>query len=128
DIKILSESGPMVDDNADPVSEVDRKLEKDAVESINKFKPQLLFVAMKNPKQEIWIYKSLSMLNVGGAMTVGGTFRYISGKSLLPPKWMENYGLEWVYRLITEPYRIKRIFNAFPIFHMKVFWLKISTR
>jgi N-acetylglucosaminyldiphosphoundecaprenol N-acetyl-beta-D-mannosaminyltransferase len=59
-------------------------------------------------------------------MAVGGTFRYIAGMSKLPPKWMENFGLEWVWRLITEPKRFSRIFNAFPIFPLRIFWFKIT--
>lgn len=123
-IKIESFAGPIVDINAVPVSEVNKRLERDAVDRINKFSPQILFVAMKNPKQEIWIHKNLSKLKVGGAMTVGGTFRYIAGVSKLPPSWMEKLGLEWVWRLITEPYRFKRVLNAFPIFPLKIFWYR----
>lgn len=127
-VKIEAFAGPMVNDNAEPRTEADRKLEKEAKERINKFSPQILFVAMKNPKQEIWIYKNLENLNVRGAMAVGGTFRYIAGMSKLPPKWMEIAGLEWVWRLVTEPKRFRRIFNAFPIFPLRVFWFKVTGR
>ena len=107
-------------------SEITPNLSKDIVDRINKFSPDLLFAAFGNPKQEIFVHKNFKKLNVGGMMAVGGTFRYISGQSPLPPKWMEELGLEWVYRLITEPYRIKRIWNAFPIFPLRVFWFKIT--
>ena len=127
-VKIKTFAGPILNEKAIPVTEVNRKLEKDAVDLINKFRPDLLFVAMKNPKQEIWIHKNLSKLNVGGAMAVGGTFRYIAGLSKLPPRWMEKAGLEWVWRLLTEPKRFRRIFNAFPIFPLRVFWFKIVGR
>lgn len=117
-----------LDQSANPVTKVDIKLQKDVIDKINKFAPDLLFVAFGNPKQEIWIHKNLSKLNVGGAMAVGGTFRYVAGLAPLPPKWMEKAGLEWVYRLFTESYRIKRIFNAFPIFPLKVFWSKLTSK
>jgi N-acetylglucosaminyldiphosphoundecaprenol N-acetyl-beta-D-mannosaminyltransferase len=58
-------------------------------------------------------------------MVVGGVFSYISGKSKLPSKWMEKVGLEWIWRLITEPKRIKRIFNAIIIFPLLVFKKKL---
>jgi len=125
-VRIESFPGPIVDENAEPATEVDRRLEKDAIDKINKFDPHLLFVAMKNPKQEIWIHRNLKGLNVGGAMAVGGTFRYIAGLSKLPPKWMENMGLEWVWRLFNEPYRVGRILNAVIVFPWKVFLFKIS--
>lgn len=124
-VKIEYFQGPIVDTNAQPVSEVDIKLQEDVVDRINKFTPDFLFVAMKNPKQEIWIHENINKLNVGCAMTVGGTFRYISGMSKLPPKWMESLGLEWVWRLLTEPFRLGRILNAFPIFPIKVWMYKL---
>jgi len=125
-VNFESFAGPILNRSAIAVSEVNKRLEKDAVDRINKFKPQMLFVAMVNPKQEIWIHNHLTKLNIGGAMAVGGTFRFISGLSKLPPKWMGNLGLEWVWRLITEPYRFRRIFNAFPLFPLKLFWYKIT--
>lgn len=125
-LKVAYVRGPILDENVNPVTDLDRKLGKDAIDKIDKFAPDLLFVAMTNPKQEIWIYRNLSKLNVGGAMAVGGTFRYIAGLSQLPPKWMERFGLEWVWRLLTEPQRIRRVLNAFPLFPLKVFWYKIS--
>lgn len=115
-LKIETFTGPKLDES----------FQKEAVARINRFEPQLLFVALGHPKQEIWIYKNLKSLNVGGAMAVGGTFRYIAGMSHLPPKWMANSGLEWLYRFITEPWRIKRIFNAFPIFPLRIFWFKVT--
>lgn len=113
-----------LDQNATPVTEVDIKLQKDAIDKINKFAPDLLFVAFGNPKQEIWVHENYQKLNIGGAMAVGGAFRYAAGLSTLPPKWMAGIGLEWLYRLITEPYRIGRIWNAVIVFPLKVFLSK----
>jgi N-acetylglucosaminyldiphosphoundecaprenol N-acetyl-beta-D-mannosaminyltransferase len=119
-IKILADSGPRLDKNAEPVTDFDKKSQKDAFDKINKFIPDLLFVAFGNPKQEIWIHKNIGKLRVGGAMCVGGTFRYVAGLSKLPPKWMEKLGLEWLWRVITEPKRIGRIWNAVIVFPWKV--------
>ena len=125
-VSFLSNSGPKLDNQANPVSEVDRKITTDVVSEINQFKPHLLFVAFGAPKQEKWIYKNLPKLNVNLAMGVGGTFDYITGKRKLPPKWMEKHGLEWVWRLITQPKRIKRVINAALIFPLKIFLYKIK--
>ena len=114
--------GPRLNQDSEPSTDGDRKLEKEAIDKINAFRPHLLFVAFGNPKQEIWIHKNLSKLNVGGAMAVGGTFRYISGLSPLPPLWMEKLGLEWLFRLFTEPFRLVRVWNAVIVFPLKV-WL-----
>ncbi|MCX6704723.1 MAG: WecB/TagA/CpsF family glycosyltransferase [Candidatus Woesebacteria bacterium] len=119
-LTICSDKGPRLNNNAEPATEVDRKLQFDTITKINKFKPQLLFVAFGNPKQEIWVHENYSKLNIGGAMAVGGAFRYIAGLSALPPKWMASAGLEWLWRLIVEPSRIGRIFNAVVVFPLRV--------
>lgn len=126
-LNIKSFGGPILDKGANPASKVDRKLEIDAVDMINKYTPNLLFVAFENPKQEIWAKENIRKLNVNLIMSVGGTYRYISGMSSLPPHWMEEFGLEWLWRLITEPSRLKRILNAFPVFPWKVFLTKVNS-
>lgn len=127
-IKFASADGPRINKNASPVTEIDILIQKSNIEKINKFNPQLLFLALGPTKQEKWIIKNLPKLNVGGAMTVGGTFNYISGKSKLPSSWSENLGLEWVWRLINEPWRFFRILNAFPLFPLKIFWIKVTQK
>lgn len=125
-LQIQYSSGPKFYKNGDAVTEVDKRNEKDVIDKINKFTPKLLFVAFGNPKQEIWIYKNFEKLDIGGAMAVGGTLRYVSGLSKLPPKWIENAGLEWLWRLITEPSRFTRIVNATIVFPWRVFLDKLK--
>jgi N-acetylglucosaminyldiphosphoundecaprenol N-acetyl-beta-D-mannosaminyltransferase len=125
-IKIKTFKGPVLDNNAETVTEINRKTSIDTFKMINRYKPHILFVAFGNPKQEIWIYKNLKRLSVGGVMSVGGTLRYVAGFSELPPKWVEDLGLEWLHRLILEPQRIGRIINAVIIFPLKVFSYKIK--
>jgi N-acetylglucosaminyldiphosphoundecaprenol N-acetyl-beta-D-mannosaminyltransferase len=124
-LQIRYDKGPKLDQNGEPVTEIDKKLEKDAIDKINKFAPQLLFVAFGNPKQEIWVYEHYSNLNIGGAMAVGGVFRYVAGQVRLPPKWMAGLGLEWLWRGLTEPKRIGRILNATIVFPVKLFLYSI---
>ncbi len=68
----------------------------------------LLFVAFGPPKQEKWIAKNLEDLDVKVAMGVGGAFDYISGKVPRAPRWIRSLGFEWLFRLIIQPWRIKR--------------------
>lgn len=123
--KIQTLKGPFLDESGNPATKVDIKLQKDAIDIINKFAPQILFVAFNNPKQEIWVHKNFKKLNTRILMAVGGTFRYISGLSKLPPVWVNSFGFEWAWRLATEPYRIRRIINATIVFPYKVFLFKI---
>lgn len=119
-IKFAFMSGPNLDFEANPRSEKEKEVEMEAINKINEFKPQILFVGFGAPEQEKWLSKWLSKLDVGGAMVVGGTFRYFSGQAKLPPTWMEDIGLEWFWRLLTEPWRIRRIFKAVVLFPLKV--------
>ena len=78
------------------------------VERINAAKPDILFVALGNPKQELWMGRNASKLDVGAMVGIGGTFNFIAGKVKRAPKWMQKSGLEWVYRIIQEPGRLWR--------------------
>lgn len=101
-------------------------LSKSMVDKINKFRPDILFIAFSHPEQEIVIEEYLKRLNIKGVMTVGGTFNYIAGNSKLPPQWISSWG-EWLWRLITEPKRIKRIFNATILFPIEVLKEKLRS-
>lgn len=68
----------------------------------------ILFVAFGSPKQEIWIHENLSKLPVKVAIGVGGAFDFISGKAKRAPIWIRKAGLEWLFRLIAQPWRVKR--------------------
>ena len=68
----------------------------------------ILFVAFGAPKQERWIYENLDKLPVKVAIGVGGSFDYISGRVQRAPLLVRNLGLEWFFRLIMQPWRIKR--------------------
>ena len=68
----------------------------------------ILFVAFGSPKQELWIAENLSKLPVKVVIGVGGSFDFISGRVKRAPAWIRKAGFEWLYRLINEPWRIKR--------------------
>lgn len=75
--------------------------------------PDILFVAFGHPKQEQWIVRHLaSMPSVKLAIGVGGTFEYWAGDVKRAPKIMQKIGLEWLWRLIQQPSRFGRIWNA----------------
>lgn len=83
------------------------------IKQINESEAELLFVAYGAPAQEIWISRHLKKLkNIKLAIGVGGAFDFISGAKKRAPKWMQKLGIEWLYRIIQEPKRFGRIFNA----------------
>lgn len=68
----------------------------------------ILFVAFGSPKQEIWIAENLSRLPVKVAIGVGGAFDFVSRKVRRAPVLVRKIGLEWLFRLIIQPWRIER--------------------
>jgi N-acetylglucosaminyldiphosphoundecaprenol N-acetyl-beta-D-mannosaminyltransferase len=91
------------------------------VEKINKFKPDILFVAYNPVKQEKWIAKNKKSLKVGVAIGIGGTLNEFVGDLKPTPLWMQQAGLKWLWRLILEPFRWKRMINAVIVFPWMVF-------
>jgi len=79
----------------------------------------ILFVAFGAPKQEEWIDANLSSIDVSVAMGVGGAFDYISGRIPRAPRAVRSIGMEWLFRLIVQPWRIRRQL-ALPVFLVKV--------
>ena len=127
-VKVEAMEGPWLDDKANPKTEEEKAKEANCIARINEFKPQILFVGFNAPKQEKWVYKWYKRLDIGSAMVVGGTFDYFAGKATLPPKWMEQAWLEWLWRLIRQPWRIGRIINAVIVFPIKVCLSKLGQR
>lgn len=83
----------------------------------------LLFVAFGHGKQEKWIVNNLDRLPVKIAMGVGGAFDYISGSVPRAPIWVRQLGLEWLFRLIVQPWRIKR-----QLVLLKYIWLLTTAK
>lgn len=81
----------------------------------------LLFVALGHNKQEKWIVSNIKTSPVHVAMGVGGAFDYLSGNTPRAPKWVRDLGLEWLFRLILQPWRIKRQLTLF-----KYLWLLVQ--
>lgn len=79
------------------------------VERINAANADLLFVAYGAPEQDKWIARNLPRLEVAMAMGVGGAFDFIAGIVPRAPLWMRRAGLEWLFRLMRQPWRIKRM-------------------
>ena len=85
--------------------------EADVIHKIREASPDMLFVALGSPKQEIWINKYINEMEVPVCLGVGGSFDVITGKVRRAPEWMRRLGLEWNYRLFKEPKRIRRMMS-----------------
>lgn len=95
------------------------KDESEIISKLEKASPDILFIALGSPKQEYFIRKYKHVLNIPVMMGVGGSFDVTCGNIKRAPLWMRNCGLEWLYRLMKEPRRIKRQM-ALPMFLIDV--------
>lgn len=91
----------------------------DIIEDIKMCNPWAIFVAMGSPRQEIFIEKVMDTVDTHIFMGVGGVFDIFAGELKRAPKWMISLGLEWLYRVAKEPFRIKRLI-AIPKFLLLV--------
>lgn len=80
----------------------------DICAGINAVKPDLLLVAMGNPRQEFFITRNRSRLDVPVAIGVGALFDFMSGAVVRAPGIVQKLGLEWLFRLLQEPRRLFR--------------------
>lgn len=78
------------------------------VERINEVKPDIMLIGMPSPQKELFFEKYGYELTAKYILGVGGYFDIVSGYTKRAPKWMQNCGLEWLYRLIQEPRRMWR--------------------
>ena len=101
------------------------KLDEDQPEiisRINAVKPDVLFVALGNPKQELWMGRNAEKLDVGVMIGIGGTFNFIAGRVKRAPRWVQRCGLEWIYRIIQEP---RRLWRRYAYGLVKYSWLSL---
>lgn len=95
--------------------------ENDAIIArINDSGARLLYVAYGAPRQDKWIARNQDRLtDVRLAMGVGGALDFITGRSIRAPHWVQRIGLEWLHRLVKEPWRWRRML-ALPRFALRV--------
>lgn len=91
----------------------------DLIDDIKAKKPYALFIAMGSPRQDVFIIKNMKELPCKIFMGVGGSFDVFAGKVKRAPNWMIKLGLEWLYRIAKEPFRIKRL-GSIPKFLLEV--------
>lgn len=78
-------------------------------------RPDVLFVAFGHPKQDFWIARHRHELPCTLAIGVGGAFDFVAGVTVRAPVWMQRLGLEWLHRLLRQPWRWRRMIKL-PLF------------
>lgn len=93
--------------------------DEEALRRIHEQGTRVLLVAYGAPAQEMWIDRLRNRLGVSVAIGVGGAFDYLTGRVPRAPEWMRGAGLEWLHRLVRQPWRIRRM-AVLPIYALKV--------
>ncbi|EHL05126.1 glycosyltransferase, WecB/TagA/CpsF family [Desulfitobacterium hafniense DP7] len=83
-----------------------REEEPALLEQIREFKPDLLLIGLGAPRQEFWMFSHLDLNTV--SIGVGGSFDALAGINKRAPQWIRHIRLEWLYRLLKQPSRLKR--------------------
>ena len=97
-----------------------RKMDENEVESmvkmVNESQADIVWVGLGSAKQEFWMAKYRGRLQALVLIGVGAAFDFLAGAKPQAPKWMQRIGLEWLFRLATEPRRLWRRYAKYPYF------------
>jgi N-acetylglucosaminyldiphosphoundecaprenol N-acetyl-beta-D-mannosaminyltransferase len=88
-----------------PTSEAE---DRAIIDAVNAAKPDIVWVGLGSPKQDVWAASHAMRLDCGLVLPVGAAFDFHSGRVRRAPRWMRRIGLEWLFRLAMEPRRLFR--------------------
>ena len=100
------------------------KEDEEIVRRINESQPDFLWVGIGAPKQEMWMRNHRKSIENTCMLGVGAAFDFLAGTLAKAPKWMEEAGLEWLFRLLKEP---KRLWKRYIVGGIKYCWWSITS-
>lgn len=89
-----------------PFRELSPAEDAEIIDEINRVNPDVLWVGLGSPKQDLWMAEHQEKLHVPVMLGVGAAFDFLSGTKKQAPCWMQKVGLEWFFRLCCEPRRL----------------------
>jgi N-acetylglucosaminyldiphosphoundecaprenol N-acetyl-beta-D-mannosaminyltransferase len=92
-----------IDTPSRPIAEAENEK---IIQKINKTRPDMLFVGLGCPLQELWMAENVHKIKQGVLIGVGAAFNFITGDVKQAPRWMQRAGLEWLFRISQEPVRL----------------------
>ncbi len=100
-----------------PFRPLSKEEDDQVVHRINAANPDIVWVGLSTPKQELWMASHVGRLTAPVLIGVGAAFDFHAGRKKQAPRWMQKNGLEWLFRLVTEPRRLwKRYLVNNPLF------------
>lgn len=111
----------IVGNHTPPFRPLSQSEEKDLISEVRKAKPDIVWVGLSTPKQDHFMAEHIHKLDTTLMFGVGAAFDFHAGLVPQAPSWMQACGLEWLFRLLTEPRRLwRRYFYSNPIFVFRV--------
>ena len=110
-LEIVTESGYFCIENEN----------QQVIDNIKLYQPNILMVGMGMPRQEKWIFDNINDIEANIILPCGACFNYVANEIPTPPRWMGQVGLEWLYRLATDPKRLWKRYLVEPWFLGKLF-------
>jgi len=102
---------------APPFREMTKEEDEKVTELINDSKPDVIWVGLGCPKQQLWMHSHKDAFQAPVMIGVGAAFDFLAGVKPQAPPWIRNNGFEWLFRLVTEPKRLwRRYLIAYPVF------------
>jgi N-acetylglucosaminyldiphosphoundecaprenol N-acetyl-beta-D-mannosaminyltransferase len=86
------------------------------IEEIRSKDADIVWVGLSTPRQDRWMAEHVGRVGAPVLIGVGAAFDFVSGEKRQAPRWMQRAGLEWFFRLTTEPRRLWRRYTAYPLF------------
>ena len=96
------------------------------IERINHARPDIVWVGLGTPLQDHWMDANYSLLDVPLLVGVGAAFDFLAGAKHQAPRWVQRLGLEWFFRLATEPRRLWPRYSRYPRFVLLVLAERLS--
>lgn len=88
---------------------------EEVLDWVARYEPQLLYVGMGMPRQELWIMNNLPRISAGVIIPSGGFMDFVTGALPTPPRWLSRLGFEWLARLMAEPRRLAKRYLIEPV-------------
>ncbi len=110
----------IVGTHSPPFRDLTEEEDRFIINLINLATPDIVWVGLSTPKQERWMAAHLGRIEAPVMIGVGAAFDFLSGRKPQAPRWMQHAGLEWLFRLATEPRRLWPRYRLYPLFVLLV--------
>jgi N-acetylglucosaminyldiphosphoundecaprenol N-acetyl-beta-D-mannosaminyltransferase len=102
---------------APPAEATQSGVDRQAIAALDAARAEFVWVGLGSPKQERWMARHAPHVSAAAMIGVGAAFDFLSGRKAQAPRWLQRSGLEWVFRLLTEPRRLaRRYLHTVPAF------------